>query len=33
MRKPENFQPLKNIDEREVLIKDFIKKDIKNETR
>jgi hypothetical protein len=33
MRKPDNFQPMKNIDEKEILVKDFVKKDVKNETR
>ena len=31
MRKPFNFEELKNIDEKEILIKDFNKRDTKNE--
>lgn len=31
MRKPENYQPLKNIDERETMVNNFNKKDSKNE--
>lgn len=31
MRKPTHYCPLRNIDEREVFIKDFIKKEMKNE--
>ena len=31
MRKLTGYTPLKNIDEKEVLLKDFIKKELKNE--
>ena len=31
MKKPNEYTPNKNLDEREVLIKNFIKKEIKNE--
>ncbi len=31
MRKEIRFQPMKNIDEKELLIKDFIKRENKNE--
>ncbi len=31
MRKPFYYQPMKNLDERETMIKDFAKKDVKNE--
>jgi len=33
MRKNSFFEPLKNIDERETMINDFIKKEEKNEKR
>lgn len=33
MKKDINYDYLKNIDEREVLIKDFAKKDFKNEKK
>ncbi len=33
MRKPLEYKPLSNIDEREILIKDFIKKELKNEIK
>ncbi len=31
MRKEKNFEPMKNSDEKEILIKNFIKKEGKNE--
>ena len=33
MRKENNFTPMKNTDEKEILVNDFIKKENKNENR